>query len=84
MKFRISKLESDFFIYLAHIIIIMKEKMKIGDYVLISPDLTQQKDWIKGKIIEVENNSFVGIVVSAETSDGNVFFGVENSFKLAQ
>lgn len=53
----------------------------VGDIVLISPDLTHLPDWIEGKVIEVENNPFVGIVISAETQDGNVFFGKEDLFK---
>lgn len=61
-----------------------KEKiMKLGDWVLISPDLTQLKDWVKAKVIDIENNSFVGVVISAETEDGNVFFGRNDLFKLA-
>jgi hypothetical protein len=55
--------------------------MKIGDKVLISPDLTKSADWVPATVIEVENNSFVGIVISAETKDRNVFFGKENLFK---
>ena len=57
--------------------------MKLGDFVLISPDLTSLKDWIKARIIDIENNSFVGVVISAETEDGNVFFGRNDMFKLA-
>ena len=49
--------------------------MKKGDKVLISPDLTKLPNWISGIVIEVENNPFVGIVISAETEDKNVFFG---------
>ena len=30
---------------------------------------------IKGRIIEVENNPFVGIVIFAKTEDGIIFFG---------
>ena len=55
--------------------------MKIGDKVLISPDLTKLPNWIIGTVIEVENNPFVGIVISAETEDKNVFFGQEDLFK---
>lgn len=55
--------------------------MKEGSFVLISPDLTNKPDWVKGKVIEVEHNSFVGIVISAETEDGNIFFGKEYLFK---
>ncbi|MDR1981276.1 MAG: transcriptional regulator [Tannerellaceae bacterium] len=55
--------------------------MEVGDKVLISPDLTMQKEWMPATVIEVENNSFIGIVVSAQTEDGNVFFGKEYLFK---
>lgn len=55
--------------------------MRVGDKVLISPDLTKLSNWISGTVIEVENNPFVGIVISAETEDKNVFFGQEDLFK---
>ena len=55
--------------------------MKIGDRVLISPDLTRMEGWITGTVIEVENNPFIGIVISAETEDKDVFFGKEDLFK---
>ena len=58
--------------------------MKVRDKVLISPDLTLQKEWVSGTIIQVENNPFVGIVISAETEDRNVFFGREDLFKPAK
>lgn len=58
--------------------------MKVGDKVLISPDLTLQKEWLEGTVIQVENNPFVGIVISAETEDRNVFFGQEDLFKLVK
>ena len=58
--------------------------MKVGDKVLISPDLTLQKEWVSGTIIQVENNPFVGIVISAETEDRNVFFDREDLFKPAK
>ena len=45
-------------LYLQHKKII---SMKIGDKVLISPDLTKLPNWISGTVIEVENNPFVGI-----------------------
>lgn len=57
--------------------------MKVGDDVLISPDLTHKTDWVKGKVIDVEQNQFVGVVISAETSDGDIFFEREELFKLA-
>ena len=55
--------------------------MKTGDNVLISPDLTRMEGWITGTVIEVENNPFIGIVISAETEDKDVFFGKEDLFK---
>lgn len=58
-----------------------KKIMKLGDLVLISPDLTKLTDWVRAKIIDVEDNPFNGIVISAQTSDGNIFFGVAKLFK---
>ncbi len=55
--------------------------IKTGDKVLISPDLTRLPEWITGTVIMVENNPFVGIVISAETEDKDVFFGQEDLFK---
>lgn len=55
--------------------------MRVGDKVLISPDLTKLSNWISGTVIEVENNPFIGIVISAETEDKDVFFGKEDLFK---
>ena len=55
--------------------------MKVGDKVWISPDLTLLKEGITGTVIEVEDNPFVGTVISAETEDRNVFFGREEMFK---
>ena len=57
--------------------------MNQGDYVMISPDLTSLKEWVKGQIIDVEDNPFNGRVISARTFDGNIFFGVANLFKPA-
>ena len=49
--------------------------MKKGDNVMISPDLTNSQGWIRGQVIDVENNSFIGIVITAKTNDGLIFFG---------
>jgi hypothetical protein len=35
-------------------------------------------------VIEVENNRFNGIVIAAETSDKNVFFGQQDLFRNKQ
>lgn len=55
--------------------------MKEGDQVLISSDLTRSEDWVRGTVIDIENNTFVGIVISAKTEDGVIFFGPEVFFK---
>ena len=57
--------------------------MKIGDKVLVSTDLTHKSDWENGEVIKVEQNSFVGVVVSAKTDDGDIFFGYQDMFKPA-
>ena len=58
--------------------------MRTGDKVLISPDLTHAKDWTQGEVIEVEHNPFAGIVISAKTADGNIFFGYKDLFEPAK
>jgi len=59
----------------------MTSTIETGDNVLISPDLTGLTKWIEGIVIEVENNTFNGIVIAAETKDKNVFFGQKDLFK---
>jgi hypothetical protein len=61
---------------------IMTTAVKIGDRILISPDLTGQKQWIEGTVISIENNSFVGQVITARSAiDGDIYFGRDYSFK---
>ena len=55
--------------------------IEIGDNILISPDLTGLTNWVEGIVIEVENNTFNGIVIAAETKDRNIFFGRQDLFK---
>ena len=57
--------------------------MKTGDSVLISPEVTHKSDWTLGTVIDVEENSFVGTVISAETPSGEIFFEKECLFKPA-
>lgn len=57
--------------------------MKTGDNVLISPELTHKDDWTLGTVIDVEDNSFVGTVISAKTPNGEIFFEKEYMFKSA-
>ena len=55
--------------------------IETGDNVLISPDLTGTSNWMEGIVIEVENNTFNGLVIAAETKDRNIFFGRKDLFK---
>ena len=59
-------------------------KIGTGDNILISPDLTGLSNWAEGIVIEVENNTFNGIVIAAETKDRNVFFGRQELFKITK
>ena len=54
--------------------------MKIVDLVHISPDLTMKDDWVNGQVIDIKDNSFVGVVVSAKTDKEVIFFGREEFF----
>lgn len=53
----------------------------IGDKVLISPDITQADVWVEGYVVEIEDNPFVGIVITAKTSNGLYYFEKEELFK---
>ena len=37
---------------------------KIGDKTKASPQLTALPDWVEGEVIDVEQNPFVGLVIS--------------------
>ena len=41
---------------------------KIGDRMKVSPQLTDQADWIDGEVIDVEHNPFMGLVISIKDS----------------
>jgi len=59
----------------------MTATIEVGKNVLISPDLTGMGQWAEGKVVKVDNNTFNGIVIAAETKDRNVFFGRKDLFK---
>jgi NOL1/NOP2/fmu family ribosome biogenesis protein len=51
---------------------------------MISPDLTHLNDWVRGTVIEVKQNPFVGVVIVAKTDDGVIYFEREDMFKPAE
>jgi hypothetical protein len=55
--------------------------IRTGERVLIAPDLTGADKWLSGNVIEVEQNTFVGYVITAEAEDGDIYFGRDYSFK---
>ncbi|MVZ62485.1 transcriptional regulator [Sphingobacterium humi] len=56
--------------------------MKTGDRVLISSQVTGRKDWTAATVIEVEQNPYAGIVITAKADDGEIFFEKEDMFRL--
>ena len=59
----------------------MINDFKTGDRALVSPDRTGLNDWLEGTVIDVENNSFNGIVLTIKSDDGRMFFGQLCFFK---
>ena len=64
----------------------MKEQVphfKVGEKAIISPAVTNLDSWMEGEVIQVEKNTFKGIVISLKTSDGRIFFDEQQYFKKA-
>ncbi|MDR0874251.1 MAG: transcriptional regulator [Prevotellaceae bacterium] len=56
--------------------------LNFGEQVLIAPDVTGQKEWVRGEVIEVDRTNPFGIVVAARsTADNDVYFGREYAFR---
>ena len=53
---------------------------KIGDKMKASPQLTAQPGWIEGEVIDVEQNPFLGLVISIKDKLGRIFFGQSRYF----
>lgn len=53
---------------------------KVGDRMKVSPQLTDQPDWIDGEVIDVEHNPFTGLVISIKDKLGRIFFGQSRYF----
>ena len=54
--------------------------MKNGDKAKVSPAITGLDEWIEGEVIDVEENPFLGIVISIKDKLGRIFFGEEKYF----
>ena len=53
---------------------------KVGDRMKASPQLKAQPDWVKGEVIDVEHNPFLGLVISIKDKLGRIFFGLIRYF----
>ena len=60
---------------------LMNTHFKIGERVLVSPQVTNYSDWIEATIINIEENPFVGIVIDVKTDEGIIFFEKQYMFK---
>ena len=58
----------------------MDTKIKIGDRMKVSPQLIAQSDWVEGEVIDVEQNPFLGLVISIKDKLGRIFFGQSRYF----
>jgi hypothetical protein len=54
--------------------------MKNGDKAKVSPAITGLDEWVEGVVIDVEENPFLGIVISIKDEIGRIFFGEEKYF----
>ena len=54
--------------------------MKNGDKAKVSPAITGLNEWVEGVVIDVEENPFLGIVISIKDEIGRIFFGEEKYF----
>ena len=57
---------------------IHKPMFKVGEEVLIAPQVTNEKEWLKGIVIDIEDNPFV---ITAKTKELGEFFDNEYLFK---
>ena len=54
---------------------------RLGENVLISPEVTHKSNWTEGTVIDVEQNPFVGTVISVKTAEGEIYFDKAYQFK---
>ncbi len=59
----------------------MQNSFKVGDRVWVSPQVTGKSEWLQATIMEVQNNPFVGVVITVKTDDNIVFFEKQDMFK---
>jgi hypothetical protein len=61
-----------------------KEQVVIGNKIEAAPAVTGLDDWIKGIIIDIENNPFRGLVISIKDEKGGIYWGESKYFKSVE
>ena len=52
--------------------------MKTGDKAKVDPQLTGQREWIEGIVIDIENNPFKGTVIAIKDTFNRIFLVKKN------
>ena len=55
--------------------------MAMNDFVLVSPQVTNMKEWVRGRIIDIEDNPFRGTVITVQLENGDIYWDVADHFK---
>ena len=55
--------------------------MSKGQYAIASPELTGLSENVKGEIINVRNNPFLGEEIAIKAADGSIYFGASKYFQ---
>ncbi len=58
--------------------------MSKGQYAIVSPELTGLPESVKGVIINVRQNPFIGPEIAVRDENGRVFFGESKYFTAVQ
>lgn len=57
--------------------------MNQGQYVWASPEVTGLKERVRGLIIKVRQNPFIGTEIAIKDDEGRIFFGAQQYFTFA-
>ena len=57
--------------------------MSKGQYAVASPELTGLTEGVRGEIINIRQNPFIGQEIAIRDSEGRVFFGASKYFTAA-
>lgn len=55
--------------------------MSKGQYAIASPEITGLSESVKGEIIDVRENPFLGEEIAIQAQDGSIYFGESKYFQ---